>query len=140
MVNTQVFYIKKKLLNWQKNQILSTFLHLLIKVNIRIAYLIYSRFFMTNYSLYYSAEKRKQQLWYLELSVLGREEGYTLKYGLSPRVQPDGNPEGSGHNYPNSSSNMNIIPFLTMIYWFFKQFFSAAASLLYKNLSAFLLK
>ena len=32
--------------------------------------------------------------------VLGREEGYTVKYGLSPRdcprAQPVGNPEGSG--------------------------------------------
>ena len=35
------------------------------------------------------------------VSVLGREEGYTMKYGLSPRefprAQPEGTPEGSGH-------------------------------------------
>ena len=34
------------------------------------------------------------------VSVLGREEGYRVKYGLSPRdcprAQPEGNPEGSG--------------------------------------------
>ena len=34
------------------------------------------------------------------VSVLGREEGYTVKYGLSPRdcprAQPKGNPKGSG--------------------------------------------
>ena len=38
------------------------------------------------------------------VSVLGREEGYTAKYGLNPRefprVQPEGNPEGSGHILP----------------------------------------
>ena len=35
------------------------------------------------------------------VSVLGGEEGYTAKYGLSPRefprAQPEGTPEGSGH-------------------------------------------
>ena len=34
------------------------------------------------------------------VSVLGRDKGYTVKYGLSPRefprVQPEGTPEGSG--------------------------------------------
>ena len=35
------------------------------------------------------------------VSVLGREEGYPIKYGLSPRkfprAQPEGTSEGSGH-------------------------------------------
>ena len=35
------------------------------------------------------------------VSVLGREEGYTMKDGLSPRkfpgAQPEGTSEGSGH-------------------------------------------
>ena len=56
------------------------------------------------------------------VSVLGREEGYMVKYGLSPkacpRAQPEANPEGSGLflPYPDLSPNTDIIPFLTMIY------------------------
>ena len=38
------------------------------------------------------------------VSVLGQEEGYTVKYGLSlrdyPRAQPKGNPKGSGPILP----------------------------------------
>ena len=38
---------------------------------------------------------------YYVVSVLGREEGYPMKYGLSPRkfprAQPEGTSEGSGH-------------------------------------------
>ena len=37
------------------------------------------------------------------VSVLGGEEGYTVKYGLNPRefprAQPEGTPEGSGSGY-----------------------------------------
>ena len=46
-------------------------------------------------------------IWYI-VSVLGREEGYTVKYGLSPRecprLQPKGNPEGSGLILPYIST------------------------------------
>ena len=39
------------------------------------------------------------------VSVLGREEEYTVKYGLSPRdcpgAQPEGNPKGSGLILPH---------------------------------------
>ena len=38
------------------------------------------------------------------VSVVGREEGYTVKYGLSPRdfpkAQPEENPKGSGNILP----------------------------------------
>ena len=43
------------------------------------------------------------------VSVLGREEGYKIKYGLSPRDYPRA-------VYPDLSPNTDIIPFLTMIY------------------------
>ena len=56
------------------------------------------------------------------VSILGQEDVYTVKYGLSPRNcpkgQPEGNPKGSGHilQYIPMSPNTDIIPFLTMIY------------------------
>ena len=46
------------------------------------------------------------------VSVLGREEGYTANYGLSPReflrAQPEGTPEGSGHILPYILSRVLI--------------------------------
>ena len=55
--------------------------------------------------------------------VLGREEGYTVKYGLSLRYCPDGAARGQSQGlrlyftvYPDLSPNTDIIPFLTMIY------------------------
>ena len=43
------------------------------------------------------------------VSVLGQEEGYIIKYGLSPYFIV----------YPNVGPNTDIFPFLRMIYWFF---------------------
>ena len=52
----------------------------------------------------------------------GPKQVYIIKYGLGPRehprAQPEGTPEVSGHNffvYTESSSNMAITAFLTMI-------------------------
>ena len=52
-------------------------------------------------------------------SVLGREEGYTVKYVPEPKEflmsQPEWNPEGSGilfTVYPDLSPNTDNIPFL----------------------------
>ena len=48
------------------------------------------------------------------VSVLEREEGYTVKYGLSPRAIPSA--QALFTVYPDLSPNTDIIPFLTRIY------------------------
>ena len=52
---------------------------------------------------------------YYTVSVLGRDEGYTAKYGLNPRefprAQPEGTPEGSGHISPYIPSQVLIRTF-----------------------------
>ena len=40
-----------------------------------------------------------QLSWANTVSILGREEGFTVKYGLSPVVRPKGNSEGVSHFY-----------------------------------------
>ena len=51
------------------------------------------------------------------VSVLGREEGYTIKYTPPPefpRVKPEGTPEGGGVYltvYPEPSPNTDILSF-----------------------------
>ena len=52
---------------------------------------------------------------FLYVSVLGREEEYTVKYVPEPKGFPKGNLEGSGTFftiYPHLSPFMDIIPFL----------------------------
>ena len=47
-------------------------------------------------------------------SVLGREEGYTVKYTPPPEGVPEGTPEGGGVYltvYPELSPNTDIISF-----------------------------
>ena len=48
------------------------------------------------------------------VSVLGRDEGYTVKYNPLPEGVPEGTPEGKGLYltvYPESSPNTDIISF-----------------------------
>ena len=58
------------------------------------------------------------------VSVLGGEEGYTVKYGLNPREFPSGAARGNFRGlrpyfavYPESSPNTDIISFLKVTLW-----------------------